>query len=380
KTLDIRHPFIDTPSNLDKALKELTKEKAIAVDLESDSMYHFSEKVCLIQVAGKESSYLFDPLLPLDLSPLKDIFRNPAIKKVFHGADYDIRSLYRDFSFEVNPLFDTQIACRYLGMKETGLEAVLKEFFEVSLNKKYQKKDWSQRPLPEEMVEYAANDVRYLLPLEKILEKNLENLKRLDWVLEDCDLLSQVRPAQANHNPLFFSFKGAGAFPRKDLGLLEALLQLRKRMAMQKDKPPFKIFQNTVIERIVASKPQSLSQLKSLNLLSSGQIEMYGQPFLETIETALASSETNLPAYPRKKARPLKESEQKRILRLKEWKDMKAEELQIDPSLVLNKSLMTAIAVCHPKKVEDLEPIKEMRRWQIREFGPDILSLLGQKK
>lgn len=350
------------------------------MDLESDSMYHFSEKVCLIQVAGKESSYLFDPLLPLDLSPLKDIFRNPAIKKVFHGADYDIRSLYRDFSIEVNPLFDTQIACRYLGMKETGLEAVLKEFFDVSLNKKYQKKDWSQRPLPEEMVEYAANDVRYLLPLEKILEKNLENLKRLDWVLEDCDLLSQVRPAQANHNPLFFSFKGAGAFPRKDLGLLEALLQLRKRMAMQKDKPPFKIFQNTVIERIVASKPQSLSQLKSLNLLSSGQIEMYGQPFLETIETALASSETNLPAYPRKKARPLKESEQKRILRLKEWKDIKAEELQIDPSLVLNKSLMTAIAVCHPKKVDDLEPIKEMRRWQIREFGPDILSILGQKK
>lgn len=372
--------IIEKQSDLDKALKELGKESAVAVDLESDSMYHFSEKICLIQLAGKNSSFLVDPLLPLDLFSLKTIFQNPAIKKVFHGADYDIRSLYRDFAMEVNHLFDTQLACRYLGLKETGLEAVLKGFFDVTLNKKFQKKDWSQRPLPAEMLEYAANDVVHLLALAKILEKDLKALNRLEWVQEDCLLLSQVRPARTNQDPLFLNFKGAGALPGKDLGLLEAILQLRKNIARQKDKPPFKIFQNTVIERIVSKKPRSLPDLAGLHVLSATQIDMYGHSLVEAVENFLVSGEKPSLVYPRRKNKPLRQSEQKRIGLLKEWKDAKAEELNIDSSLVLNKSLMTAIAVRHPKELQDLEPIAEMRRWQIREFGPDILRVLGKNK
>jgi ribonuclease D len=376
--LDPGHYLIETSLDLHKALKDLAREKAIAVDLESDSMYHFTEKVCLIQVAGKGPGFLFDCLLLPDLSPLKTLFQEPGIKKVFHGSDYDIRSLYRDFSFEVKPLFDTQLACRYLGLKETGLEAVLKDFFDVALNKKFQKKDWSRRPLPADMLEYAANDVKYLLPLQEVLEKNLKNLNRLDWVREDCELLSQVRPTQSNHTPLFFNFKGAGTLPRKDLGLLEVLLQFRKNMAMQKDKPLFKIFQNSVIEKIVSTKPGNMTQLKSLNILSTTQMDMYGASILERVANAIGWSEKDLPAIPRKKNRPLKASEQKRIRLLKDWRDLKAEELKIDPSLVLNKALMSAIAVRNPNTLEDFEPIQEMRRWQIREFGPHILRVLGK--
>ncbi len=142
------YKIIDTVAGLEKAVRTLEKGKAVAVDMEADSMYHFKEKVCLIQMATKKSSILIDPLHVKDLSSLKPLFSDPDIKKIFHGADYDVRSLFRDFTIEINNLFDTELACRFLGNEGTGLEAVLKKYLDISLNKKYQKKDWSQRPLP----------------------------------------------------------------------------------------------------------------------------------------------------------------------------------------------------------------------------------------
>ncbi|RLC09694.1 MAG: ribonuclease D, partial [Deltaproteobacteria bacterium] len=168
------YQIIDTESALKDFARILEKEKTVAVDLEADSMYHFREKVCLIQIATKRKNVIIDPLQLDDLSPLAPFFFRHDIKKVFHGADYDIRSLYRDFNIEISNLFDTQIASRFLGIRETGLEAVLQKHFNIRLDKKYQKKDWSKRPLPKDMLEYAAKDAIYLAPLANVLEKELE--------------------------------------------------------------------------------------------------------------------------------------------------------------------------------------------------------------
>jgi ribonuclease D len=371
--------IVDTQSKLKESVSELEKEKVIALDLESDSMYHFMEKVCLIQVASSRHTYLFDPLLPYELVPLKKVLENCAIKKILHGADYDIRSLHRDFAFEINNLFDTQLACRYLGIKETGLDAVLSNFFDVSLNKKYQKKDWSQRPLPDEMIDYAANDVAYLLPLAKILEDELKKLGRLSWVMEDCVLLSQVRQAPANQQPLFTSYKGAGAMPPKELAVLEAVLQVRKKIAVRKDRPLFKIFQNKVIDEIVHIKPVSRKKLEKMRVLSAAQLGNYSDMILEAVQYALSTPKNELPVYPKVRSRSLKIIEQKRVKRLKEWKDLKGEELNIDPSLVLNKAQIIVIAVRHPRSTDELEQISEIKRWQIDEFGADIVDLLKKE-
>ena len=153
--MEIEYQVIDTAANLEEIARSLEKEKIVAVDLEADSMFHYKEKVCLIQIATEKIFVVIDSLAIKDLSPLKPIFSNPNIKKIFHGADYDVRSLYRDFKIKINNLFDTELACRFLGIKETGLKAVLKIFFNVDIDKKYQKKDWSKRPLPKEMMAYA---------------------------------------------------------------------------------------------------------------------------------------------------------------------------------------------------------------------------------
>ncbi len=183
-----RHPdyqLIDSSAGLTKMVERLETEKTIAVDLEADSLYHFTERVCLIQIASEQTCFIIDPLAVDGLSPLKLLFYNGDIQKILHGADYDIRSLYRDFHIKITNLFDTQIACRFLGLNETGLDAVLAKRFNIRLDKKYQKKDWSQRPLSDEMLAYAANDVLFLVQLGKTLEKELEEKGRLSWVHEE---------------------------------------------------------------------------------------------------------------------------------------------------------------------------------------------------
>lgn len=356
----------------------MATENTIAVDLESDSMYHFKEKVCLIQISANTSNFIIDPLKINDLSPLQPIFANTCIKKVFHGADYDIRSLFRDFKFEVNNLFDTHLASRFLGYYETGLEALLYKLFNVSLNKRFQKKDWSQRPLPKEMIDYAAQDALYLLPLANILEKELRQQRRLSWVKEECQILSQVRPPENNHTPLYLNFKGAGSLNPRELAALETLLQLRKKIARKKDKPLFKIFQNSSITKIVKNMPKGPNRLKKIKALSPTQIDMYGKQIIQAIDSAKKTPANKLPNYPRKRSPRLKMKDQMRIKALKEWKDAKAYDLDIEPALVLNKALISTLAVDNPSRKSELYRVKDIRKWQIKEFGTEIISILKQ--
>mgnify|MGYP006304337543 CR=1 FL=1 len=167
----LNYKMIETPEEFEELVRRIEKQDAVAFDVEADSMFHFREKVCLIQMAVEDRSYVIDPFKIEDLSPLKGPFGDPAIQKIFHGADYDIRSLYRDYGIVIKNLFDTQLASRFIGAKCTGLEAVVQKRFDVRLNKKYQKKDWSERPLPEKMIEYAARDAIYLKPLAEILQR-----------------------------------------------------------------------------------------------------------------------------------------------------------------------------------------------------------------
>ena len=374
------YKIIDTVAGLEKAVRTLEKGKAVAVDMEADSMYHFQEKVCLVQMATEKSTIVVDPLQVKNLSSLKPLFSNPDIKKIFHGADYDVRSFYRDFKIEINNLFDTEVACRFLGNEGTGLEAVLKKYLDISLNKKYQKKDWSKRPLPQEMIDYAAGDVIHLHTLAKVFEKELEKKCRLAWVLEECDSLSKVRPVLSDEEPLFLKFKGAGRLKSRSLAVLEALLQFRKSVAEKKDKPLFKIIGNNSIMKITTAKPVTLRRLKGIKALSGKQINMYGNDLIKVMAGALKIPESKLPVYPRKKAPVLPYEVFGRIKALKSWRASKARALEIDSGMIFNNALITFIAIQNPVDRRAIERIKEMKNWQKKEFGQEIITLLRSLK
>lgn len=368
--------LIDTPAILARLADDFQHAPAVAVDLEADSMYHFQEKVCLIQMATPRWNAVIDTLRVRDLELLRPLFSDPAVAKIFHGADYDVRSLYRDFGIEIANLFDTQIACTFLGIKATSLEAVLQSRFGVTLDKKYQRKDWSRRPLPDEMIAYAAEDVRYLLPLAEILTDELRQKGRLEWVREECHLLSQVRPSHNNHEPLFLQFKGAGRLSPRSLAVLEALLQFRRGVAEKKDRPLFKIFSNNSLLQLALEKPASTHRLSEDGVLSSKQLTMYGDDLVEAIQRARLIPPADLPVYPRKKSRAMHPAIPDRIKALKSWRDKKARVLDIEPAVLLNKSAMTALATANPIEPSALSAVEELKGWQKKEFGDEMVGVL----
>ncbi|MCD6586145.1 MAG: HRDC domain-containing protein [Desulfobacteraceae bacterium] len=370
--------YIDSASGLIDFIADLRKETLIAFDLEADSMFHFKEKVCLIQAGTASSSYIIDPLSIPDLSPLSQILSDPNITKIFHGADYDVRSLYRDYQIAIHNLFDTELASRFLGNAETGLNTVLQNRFGVKLEKKYQKKDWSQRPLPEPMITYAAKDVQYLIPLYEIQKKELAEKGRLDWVTEECRDLTLVRSGPVNERPLFLKIKGSGRLERRSLAVLEALLEFRLELAGTKDRPLFKVIGNASLTKIAVVQPQSMEQLIKTYALSPKQINMYGSPILRHIKTALAIPERDLPRYPRSHSRRISNDASDRFKTLKLWREQKAAELEIDPGVLINNSALKTIAESNPQNPEDLNNIFMLKNWQKKELGAGIITTLSR--
>ncbi len=376
------HILVEKRKDLSLLAADLEKEPVIAVDLEADSMFHYQEKVCLLQISTPSKNILVDPLALGNLSPLAPVFADPNIKKVFHGADYDIRSLHRDFDIEVNCLFDTQIAAGFLGARELGLAGLLKDRFGVTLQKKYQKKDWSQRPLPIAMLEYAVSDTLHLLPLAGLLEEELRAKGRLYWVEEECHILSKVRANLNNDNPLFLKFRGAGKLDTRSLAVLEAILKFRDHIASRQDRPLFKVLGAAPVLEMVKKKPRTKKALQEIRGLGAGQIKTFGPSLLTVIRKALGLPEDALPIYPKKAGYGYDQKEPKvseRVQALKEWRNKVADDLGIDRSLVTTTAQIKAMAMANPKEPKDIQAIAGMRNWQSRVFGEEICALLNNQ-
>jgi len=368
--------LVKDQSTLGRMAIELEKETAIAVDLEADSLFHYREQVCLLQISTPSENFLVDPFVLKNLSPVSPAFANPLVKKVFHGADNDIRSLYRDFHIEVNGLFDTQIAARFLGNGETGLAGLLKERLGVLVDKKFQKKDWSKRPLPTQMLDYAVHDTSHLLGLSAMFEKELRAKSRLSWVEEECELLSKVRQDQRGNEPLFLRFKGAGRLDNRGLAILESILQWRDQRAKERNLPPFKVLGNAPIMEIAKRKPRSKEGLEAIAGLSAGQREKLGTSILKRAEEAMQLPEAGLPTYPKTKRQEVDAGVSRRVKALKAWRTRKAKEMDLDRSLVCTNAQIQSIALISPRGQEDLKGIAGLRAWQRKLFGGEICSLL----
>ena len=371
----ISYKYINNPSVLEREAKALLNEKSIGVDLESDSLFHYKEKICLLQISSSKKNLLIDPLAIKNLSPLVPVFSDKAIRKILHGSDYDIRSLYRDYKIEICSLFDTQIAARILGANETGLASLLKEYFDISLEKKYQKRDWSRRPLPESMLAYGVYDTCYLISLSRILEENLITKNRFNWFEEECELQTRVRFAQTTEEPLFMKFKGARKLSPRNLAILESILKFREELATKKDRPPFKILRNDQILNIAAEPPSNLEGLRSL---SEGQVKKMGKVILDKIEEALKIPERGLPRYPKPKLKNIGADLNKNIKMLKDWRTKTAGKMELDPSLLCTNAQIQSLVQACPNDVSGLRKTDILKKWQINLFGREVCSLFRE--
>ena len=251
---------------------------------------------------------------------------------------------------------------------------MLRSRFHVELNKKYQRADWSQRPLSPEMVEYAAMDGRYLIPLARLLEKELEEKGRLSWVEEECQFLRKVRFMRPSHAPLYLRVKGAFLLDPRSLAVLEALLEFREARARKSDLPPFKVLGNEPLLELAMKKPLCLEELETGKTLSRKQIDRYGTPLLQEIHRAMAIPDKDLPVYPRAARPDLSLPVSKRVKALKIWRDMRAKTLEMEPGILLNNVLINDLALNNPRSIEEMNEIPGLKKWLRDHFGREILT------
>lgn len=373
----MEYQFIASDDALKDACSALAGENLIGVDLEADSMHSFTEKICLIQVAGTDRAYLIDPFEISDFSAFCALLEDPGIIKVLHGSDFDVRSLDREMSVEIANLFDTEIACRFLNVKERGLGALLKAYFDVHVDKKFQKVDWSRRPLKEDMIEYSVGDVAHLSDLYDQLKKELEDMGRYEWAKEEFDLQAKVKYEPNHQLPLFKRFKGAGKLDNRTLAVLENLLLVRLEMAEKKDLPLFKIISNQSIMTMAAQKPASVQKMIEIRALSKKQAGMYGQACCEAIQKALALPHGQLPSYPRTRMPRKNPKVLERISRLKQLREKLSDSIGMEPGFLINNNLISEVAFAAPGTADDLLAIESMRNWQVAAMGDDIIRVLG---
>jgi ribonuclease D len=367
--------IITTVDRLAELADILSQQTEIAVDLEMDSLHHFHEKVCLVQISTRLQSWLIDPLALTSLAPLVAPFANPEIVVVMHGSDYDIRSLHRDFGIEVSNLFDTMLAARFLGITEFGLAALLRVRFGIELDKKYQKADWSKRPLSREMCAYASADTSDLLPLYDQLKFELEQKQRFEWLEEESRLVCQARVTE-KAGPLFLYCKGAGKLKGHTLAILEELLQMRDRQSELLDRPPFKVLSSDTLIEVAEIRPRSLHELSLVKGMTPGQLQRHGAGILSAVERGAETPESGLPSFPRSTKKETLERVKERLKGLKVWREHFSHELGLDPGVLAPNWLLEAIADTRNAAPEELDFIPGMREWQKQLFGKELEHIL----
>ncbi|MGZ4810580.1 MAG: ribonuclease D, partial [Thermoanaerobaculia bacterium] len=185
--------WIDRQDRFDEAMQRIGAQPMIAVDTEADSLHSYFDKVCLIQISIPGDDFVIDPLSGINLAAFGRVLADPNITKILHGGDYDLRILHRDFGYTVSNLIDTMISAQLLGYEAFGLAALLDRHFSVKSDKAHQRADWAMRPLPRDMLDYAALDTRHLIALAATLREELTALGRWEWALEEFSRLESVR-------------------------------------------------------------------------------------------------------------------------------------------------------------------------------------------
>ncbi|MDW7966496.1 MAG: HRDC domain-containing protein, partial [Thermoanaerobaculum sp.] len=279
--------WVDRPAVVPELCNEAEKAGVVAVDTEADSFHSYFPKVCLIQLSFDGRHALLDTLCLAseDLAPLRRLLQNPQVLKIFHGADYDLRMLQKDFGFSVRHIADTQAAAQVLGEKQTSLAALLARELGVNLDKTHQRADWALRPLPLAMVEYATNDTRHLEQLHRRLMARLHEVGRVDWWLEECKALESVRYQAPEPDPLAFRrIKGARELKGESLGRLASLWRWREEVAQRLDVPPFRVLSAELLLRLAKEAPSNWAELVTMAGLPRKVIRRWGQELLSALQ------------------------------------------------------------------------------------------------
>ena len=332
--------MIDTQEKLDGFLPVVHSADWIAVDTEADSLHAYPEKVCLIQITTPAGDRLVDPLAALDVNALLAALSGHQL--IMHGADYDLRLLFKHHRFTPTAIFDTMIAARLLGRRQFGLSSLVEDMLGIKLDKGPQKADWARRPLTERMETYARNDTHHLRPLAQRLTADLAEKHRLDWHRESCArLIADCTPPPPDDSDTVWRLKGSARLSRVGLAVVRALWQWREAEAKAANRPPFFILPH---EKLVALADAASVRQDVESLLPRHLSPRRREGIAQVIKAALLQLAEAHPQIVRNFIRRPSESERRRYHELETRRDAAAHQLGLDATLIASRAVLADLA------------------------------------
>jgi len=372
---NIRYRLLSQAREIRDYLHTLRSERRLAIDLEADSLYSYPEKVCLVQISTPSANTILDPLTGRHgMQALGTLLADPAITKVFHGGDYDIRLFKKDYGFQVRNVVDTMIGARFVSRARVGLADLLQEEFGIELEKRHQRANWAARPLAADLLRYAALDTAYLLELWRRLRAELVRLGRLEWAAEEFSLLEAVTPSP-QHAPSCFDIKGARHLTPRQRAILQALLQVREETARAWDRPPFKVLSNQVLLRWAQSPPLNRAQVLKTSQAGKGILRRLAPKIVNAVHKARSLPYEDCPQRSSASYIPLTDEQELRLKRLKTVRRDAAERLGLDAGLLVSSRTLEKLCRADPAQASDLIEAS-LKRWQLQVLGAALRHAL----
>jgi ribonuclease D len=334
--------WVNTPKALDYFISSLRGYFPIALDTEADSLHHYRESVCLIQVTHDQQHFLIDPL---DKFPLDDLW--PPTSRhtwILHGADFDLRMLRRAGAPEPQAVFDTMLAAQLLGLSAFGYGALVQQYCGVTLDKGSQKADWSRRPLSQTMIDYAVQDTEYLEPIAETMGRQLAEKDRLAWHEQSCArVVASSQFVRESDPETEWRLSGSSLFSPEALAILRELWYWREREAESTDLPVFKVMHNELVldlARWCAEHPRvpPMGAPCWPRRSSSGR----GERLMEAIDRGRRAEP--IARLPRAERPQRDRAAEVRMEKVRAHRDKVAHDLGIDPTVIAPKSILQDIS------------------------------------
>jgi ribonuclease D len=369
--------YIQTDEDLVETVRSLETESLLAVDTEAAGYHRYADRICLVQLSTHERTFVIDALA-VDIDALAPVFGNPEREVLLHDADYDLRLFARDHSIGIGHLFDTKVAAQFMGEPSIGLASLVEKHLGVKLDKKYQRADWAQRPLPAELLEYAADDTRHLPALRDTLHAALRAIGRLHWAREEFALRAAAEFDTRPDDTAYLRLKNIRDLNPRQLAALRELYDWRDHVARERDAAPFRVLSNDMLVAISRRLPRSVDELRAGDFDAAAA--RHARDLFEAVRRARELPDSELPSRRRGPRRPPPDPAfEARVEKLKGVRDHAAGDLSMDRGFLMPRQQLEDIARANPSTLDELAAVPELRQWQVEALGAQLLRVLRGK-
>lgn len=372
------HTLVEEQAGFERLFDQLDRadEHLVAIDTEAASFHRYRDRIYLIQLSTQAQTWIIDPLGVDDLARLGRLLADPETETVFHDADYDLRLFNKEYGFAAAALFDTRIAAQLLGLPGIGLAALLESHFAVKADKRFQRADWSRRPLTSEMLDYAAGDTSHLVELSLQLRNELSQKGRLAWAAEEFQILARERsePVEPDAPRDYLKLKGARKLDRRSLAILRELNDWRESTAAELDRAAFRIMPNEALMALAQHPVDDLAALDRVRGIGKSLVQRHGGEVVAAIARGRAIPDDELPRIERGRRREVDPEVEARLERLKKVRNSQAELLGLQPGVLCPNGTLEAIAREAPDTLAALAAVPGVRNWQCEAIGDALLA------